>query len=90
MCGITAVLTLTGRSRSEEPYPPSRPTGAKIPNGSVNDEEHGDTLPKLSEGLLDKSLSYITHRGPDHAGSWVSDDGLTGPLIGQLDVGYTS
>lgn len=87
MCGITAVLTLAGRSK------PQVFNGLKTANGTASKIKaaNGDTVDEAKAGHLQfrpeqltKSLEFLTHRGPDYRGTWVSEDGLIGPLNGQL------
>ena len=79
MCGITAVLTLAGRSTSSQleknAHRENRDPNAPIVNGlsKVQNGKPQDLRQKVNE-----SLKLITHRGPDFSGSWASDDGLIG------------
>ena len=84
MCGITAVLVFTGRSKpqgSEDSTTVNSTSRAKSANGEIA-EDAGCSQFDVEQ--LAKSLELLTHRGPDHRGTWVSKDGLIGPLNGQL------
>ena len=79
MCGITAVITLAGRSRPQ--WPPTsiqkenQKPGASATNGNSNIK---DGRQQALRQQVDESLKYIAHRGPDYSGSWASHDGLIG------------
>lgn len=79
MCGITAVLSLTGchalngcscprtlevAKQDREAYKSREPSGEGV---STQEQMNG-------------SLNAIKHRGPDSHGSWVSADGKIGML----------
>ena len=87
MCGITAVLTLAGRSKPQVYNGLTTGNGAsskiKSTNGDTVVEAEADHL-RFRPEQLTKSLEFLTHRGPDYRGTWVSEDGLIGPLNGQL------
>lgn len=75
---------LAGRSKpqgSEGSTTAEANSQAKSVNGNVF--EKAGCSPIYAEQLA-KSLELLTHRGPDHRGTWVSEDGLIGPLNGQL------
>ncbi len=79
MCGITAVLTLAGHSKSSQPANNTHKENQNpsAPAISGHSHVHIDKQPNLRQ-QVDESLKYITHRGPDHSGSWASEDGLIG------------
>lgn len=81
MCGITAVLTLAGRSNSSQTAMNSHKENQNPSAPAISGHSHvqHDTQPSLRQ-QVDESLKYITHRGPDHSGSWASEDGLIGML----------
>lgn len=87
MCGITAILTLAGRSKSPQ-LAINHHRGNQNPSApAISGHSHvqHDKQPSLRQ-QVDESLKFITHRGPDHSGSWASEDGL----IGGLSHGDTS
>lgn len=80
MCGITAVVTLTGHQAQ-----------AKLQNRedtesryvSQQDEQpRGQLAPKeaivSTQQQIDESLDALQYRGPDSHDSWISDDGRVG------------
>lgn len=72
MCGITAAITLAGRSGY------SRTTSAT--NGRLH-ADRGSQSSQPSADLqaqLASSLDVIKHRGPDSYGTWTSPDGNIG------------
>ncbi len=81
MCGITAVLTLAGRSKSSQPANKNHKENQNPSAPAIGGHSHvqHDKQPNLRQ-QVDESLKYITHRGPDHSGSWASEDGLIGML----------
>ncbi|KAL9577791.1 MAG: hypothetical protein Q9212_006142 [Teloschistes hypoglaucus] len=90
MCGITAAITLAGRSG----YSRTRTTSAT--NGGL-DADRGSTRRTLSngrssqpsahlKGQLASSLDAIKHRGPDSYGTWTSPDGNIGLGSCRLEI----
>lgn len=83
MCGITAVITLAGRSTN--PRADVAPTNGgvadreskkrKLNNGVSSQDDH---LSTSVDDQLDRSLDAINHRGPDSHGTWISPDGNVG------------
>lgn len=87
MCGITAILTLVGRSAAKD----LNASGAADTVNPADDLIDGEVDTQTGQcsiysELLKHSLKYLTHRGPDFSGTWVSEDGLIGPLNGQFDL----
>jgi len=89
MCGITAVLTLAGRSKPSEPANNVHKENQNPSAPAISGHSHvqHDKQPSLRQ-QVDESLKYITHRGPDHSGSWASADGLIG-MLSQAIVLYS-
>ncbi|KAL8953162.1 MAG: hypothetical protein Q9222_000983 [Ikaeria aurantiellina] len=82
MCGITAVLTLTGRY--------ARTKHSESQNSQEDQDTDGQTVRNgVNIGLqeqLNESLNVIEHRGPDSQGSWVSADGSVGLGSCRLEI----
>ncbi|KAI4231645.1 MAG: hypothetical protein L6R40_007678 [Gallowayella cf. fulva] len=81
MCGITASITLAGRSGYCSPNTDNLPADddhkkRKLTNGLVHTQQHRDNL--QLERQLARSLDAINHRGPDSRGTWISPDGNIG------------
>ncbi|KAL8708458.1 MAG: hypothetical protein Q9225_007596, partial [Loekoesia sp. 1 TL-2023] len=91
MCGITAVITLTGRSSNLRANVAPTNGGVadreskkrKLTNGVSSQDDHLST----SVGdQLDSSLHAINHRGPDSHGTWISPDGNVGLASCRLEI----